>query len=224
MIAIETTRSRRPAAWLGSIGQQLERFTSPTGCPFAVLLVELRDLDGCAGTSRRRAWRPTESLERGAHRRAASRGTVADVERPGRYWLLAPGADRAERRVLAERLTRAVVLARRRRRRGAAGDRLGPRPPADGRQAAAAGRARGRRTLRGARQRRALSGPASAERRSAGRGAAGEGRGGAPSGDAEGGRVGGALPTTRVPIRTVSVTPSAAAAPAVRSQSAPMWL
>ena len=75
------------------------------------------------------------------------------------------------------------------------------------------GRARGCRPDRRARPRAQLAGDAAPPAM------------GAVSAPAGSPRVGtlGALPTTRVPIRTVSETPSAAAAPAVRSHSA-MWL
>ncbi len=98
-----------PAAWIGSIGHQLARFQED-GRPFAVLLVELLEID-----SLRRGESP-EELERLAKRvqdvladelRAVGPGSLT-CESPGRYWLLALNTDRAGADRLAERLTRAV--------------------------------------------------------------------------------------------------------------------
>ncbi len=108
-----------PVAWIGSIGRQLERFRRDA-LPFAVLLVELRDLDGL-----RRAGRPHEIprlADEVEQTLASELSAAADGrepgpvpwsgsltrERPGRYWLLAPETDRSETRMLAERLIGAV--------------------------------------------------------------------------------------------------------------------
>jgi hypothetical protein len=117
-----------PAAWIGSIGRQLEQFKQD-GLPFAVLLVDLFDLErighlalpeelsavtgeieaalaGEAGVSDRTdadpsvPGRPAGSLTR---------------ERAGRYWLLAPGSDVLATRMLAERLVRSLRAVVRRR-------------------------------------------------------------------------------------------------------------
>jgi GGDEF domain-containing protein len=120
-----------PAAWIGSIGRQLERFRRD-GQPFAVLLVELGDVqrlrrdDGPEETSllldqlehalaselRTAATPPpADGPEPG---RAAWSGSFT-CERPGRYWLLAPETDRRGAHGVAERLIAAVRgLARRR--------------------------------------------------------------------------------------------------------------
>jgi GGDEF domain-containing protein len=96
-----------PAAWIGSIGRRLER-REQDGLPFAVLLVELVDLErlhdpepsgevsrltGHVEDALARELRPADSLTR---------------ERPGRYWLLAPQTDGPGAQVLLERIARAV--------------------------------------------------------------------------------------------------------------------
>jgi GGDEF domain-containing protein len=114
-----------PAAWIGSIGRQLERFRRD-GQPFAVLLVELGDVqrlrrdDGTEETSLL-----LEQLEQALAselRSAATPPTPNDGpepggapwsgsftrERPGRYWLLAPATDGRGARGVAERLIAAV--------------------------------------------------------------------------------------------------------------------
>ncbi len=125
-----------PSAWVASIGRRLERYERD-GVPFAVLLVELADVDrlrhaelpgevarltGLIETALAGELRPADSLTR---------------ERPGRYWLLAPATDSASARTLAERLAGAA--------RGVASHRGAPLQvavgiatcPADGTQAAA---------------------------------------------------------------------------------------
>jgi GGDEF domain-containing protein len=96
-----------PAAWIGSIGRRLQRYEQD-GLPFAVLLVELLDierlqhaepLDGISRLSSEvqdalaRELRPADSLT---------------CERPGRYWLLTPQTDGVAARRLAEQLARAA--------------------------------------------------------------------------------------------------------------------
>lgn len=75
-----------PAAWIGSIGAQLEAFRQD-GRPFSVLLIEMLEpaaaLDAAAAT---------RALE---ERLGQWRGLTLTREGPGRYWLVAPGADRA---------------------------------------------------------------------------------------------------------------------------------
>jgi hypothetical protein len=75
-----------PAAWIGSIGAQLAAFEEH-GRPFSVLLIEMLEpasaLDAEAATS---------ALE---ERLGQWRGLTLTREGPGRYWLIAPGADRA---------------------------------------------------------------------------------------------------------------------------------
>jgi GGDEF domain-containing protein len=97
-----------PAAWVSSIGAQLERFDRD-GRPFAVLLVEPVELD------RLRRDEPEEELRRLAEGledtlRAELGGWSGSLtrERPCRCWLLAPGLDRAGAEHLAGRLLVAV--------------------------------------------------------------------------------------------------------------------
>ena len=99
-----------PAAWIRSIGRQLERFEED-GVSFAVLLVELRER-GTAGTAQI-AWEPLEELL--VEELGSSGGGTMTRERAGRYWLLAPGTDRLGAGVLAERLTRALEARARQR-------------------------------------------------------------------------------------------------------------
>jgi hypothetical protein len=75
-----------PAAWIGSIGGQLEAFEQDRR-PFAVLLIEM--LEPAAALDAREAMRALQD------RLGQWRGLTLTREGPGRYWLLAPGADRA---------------------------------------------------------------------------------------------------------------------------------
>jgi hypothetical protein len=99
-----------PAAWIGSIGAQLERFRRDK-LPFAVLLVELVELDRA-----RRNELPAElTVLAGLMEQALTDVLVASSgsltrERPGRCWLLAPDTDRAGASELAERLSVAVSV------------------------------------------------------------------------------------------------------------------
>jgi hypothetical protein len=101
-------REHGPAAWVSSIGAQLERFERDS-TPFAVLLVELFDNERL----RRREppadfMRLAEEMERAlADALGAWSGSLAR-ERPGRCWLLVPDGDRVGAERLAQRLTRAV--------------------------------------------------------------------------------------------------------------------
>ncbi|HEV3048550.1 MAG TPA: hypothetical protein VGY13_14445 [Solirubrobacteraceae bacterium] len=100
-------RDEGPVAWIGSIGAQLERFERD-GRPFAVLLVELAELE------RLRRERPAQELlalsgqlEREL---VAALGAAVSLtrERAGRCWLVAPGADRPRAEALARRLPGAI--------------------------------------------------------------------------------------------------------------------
>jgi GGDEF domain-containing protein len=108
-----------PAAWIGSIGRELERFARD-GRPFAVLLVEPDEIE-------RLRRQPEElasvdaSIER-ALSHTLTPGTdlaLAPLEQrpslmrqsPGRYWVLAQ-VDRARAEQLAERLGQAPAAAR----------------------------------------------------------------------------------------------------------------
>jgi GGDEF domain-containing protein len=101
-----------PAAWIRSIGRQLARFAEDER-PFAVLLVELRQIDEI-----RRAQPPSEvtrlsgqtedALAREVQARTAGSLTR---ESAGRYWLLAPDTGRSGAEVLAARVRQAVAAA-----------------------------------------------------------------------------------------------------------------
>lgn len=105
-------REEGPAAWIKSIGGQLEQYERDR-LPFAVLLVELRDIERLR----------REDLSRGlAGVLAGVEGALAAVlgqragsltrERPGRYWLLMPETDRVGARELAGSLAHAVASCR----------------------------------------------------------------------------------------------------------------
>ncbi len=126
-------REAGPAAWIGSIGGQLERF-EVDGRPFAVLLVELVRLrrEAQTGAGSPLAVQVEDVL---AGEVAPLRGSLTR-EAPGRYWLLAPETDRAGAQRLGERLT-AVVGSLLRARMSPAEVALGSAVcPADGREAA----------------------------------------------------------------------------------------
>jgi hypothetical protein len=106
-------REEGPAAWIGLIGAQLERFEHDRA-PFAVLLVELVDIE--------QLQRPghVEDLARaaGEMERALTGALGAWAgsftrERPGRCWLVAPETDLVGAELLAERLARAVAASHR---------------------------------------------------------------------------------------------------------------
>jgi GGDEF domain-containing protein len=107
-IEIRDERSAEgPAAWIDSIGRRLERHEQDRS-PFAVLLVELVDLE------RLRHAEPAEELSRlmslleDALARELRPADSLTRERPGRYWLLAPQTDGPGAQALLERIARAV--------------------------------------------------------------------------------------------------------------------
>lgn len=98
--------SEGPAAWIGSIGRRLERHAEDAA-PFAVLLIELADIDRL-----RHAERELDPLVGRVERALSGELRPADVltrERAGRYWLVTPDTDAGTARALAERLARAVA-------------------------------------------------------------------------------------------------------------------
>jgi GGDEF domain-containing protein len=130
-------REEGPSAWVDSIGAQLDRFERD-GVPFAVLLVELADVE------RLRHEQPADELARLSGRMERALADVLDAwsasftrERAGRCWVLVPGGDRVE----AERLARTLldgVSAREGRHGGSPPIAIGTAVcPDDGRQAAA---------------------------------------------------------------------------------------
>jgi GGDEF domain-containing protein len=96
-----------PAAWIGSIGRRLERHRQD-GSPFAVLLVELVDIE------RLRHAEPPEEMARLTSQvedmlaRGLRPADSLTRERPGRYWLLAAQADRAGAQALTEWIARTM--------------------------------------------------------------------------------------------------------------------
>jgi hypothetical protein len=98
-----------PAAWIGSIGAQLERFERD-GLPFAVLLVEPVDIERL-----RRDFAPEELAALSGRMEAAlvaglgSPSGPLTRERPGRCWLVMAQTDHERARELSERLARTVV-------------------------------------------------------------------------------------------------------------------
>ena len=124
-IEIHDTRGEEgPAAWVGSIGRELELFRR-NGVPFAVLLVEplgiellrtpapspsLRLLDDELQDALALALgvAPREGRARRGRGRSASAASLTR-ERAGRYWLLAPDVDQQAGARLADRLARAVL-------------------------------------------------------------------------------------------------------------------
>ncbi len=98
-----------PAAWIESIGGQLERYERDR-LPFAVLLVELAEIERLRDEERREELsRLAARLEQELAGVLGARSGSLTRERPGRCWLLVPQTDRAGARELAERLARAVA-------------------------------------------------------------------------------------------------------------------
>jgi hypothetical protein len=102
-------REEGPAAWIGSIGAQLERFEQGRQ-PFAVLLVELVDSERV-----RREESPEDlarlagQMEQALAGALGTRSASLTLERPGRCWVLAPETDVLGAERLAERLASAVA-------------------------------------------------------------------------------------------------------------------
>jgi GGDEF domain-containing protein len=101
-----------PAAWIRSIGRELERFALD-GRPFAVLLIELMEAERLHRSAPPDEW-PALAAEVERTLRAQLRSTPGRQagsltrEAPGRFWLLAPEVDAAGAGALAERLEHAV--------------------------------------------------------------------------------------------------------------------
>ena len=118
-----------PAAWIGSIGSQLEQFKQD-GLPFAVLLVDLFDLErlshvalpdelsavtGEIEAALARELRITDGPDAnsrsgpaGGPSGAGQPGGSLTRERAGRYWLLARETDGLASKMFAERLVRSL--------------------------------------------------------------------------------------------------------------------
>jgi hypothetical protein len=98
-----------PAAWIGSIGSQLERFERDR-LPFAVLLVELVEIERMSRAGRGSdVAGPLDRVEQTLSTVLGAHGSITR-ERPGRYWLVMADTDRSGARYLAERLARAVAV------------------------------------------------------------------------------------------------------------------
>jgi GGDEF domain-containing protein len=96
-----------PTAWIASIARLLERYERDRA-PFAVLLVELADIERL-----RHAELPGEVSRLTGLVEAALSGELRPAdsltrESPGRYWLLAPETDSGGATALAERMASAV--------------------------------------------------------------------------------------------------------------------
>jgi len=126
-----------PAAWVSSIGAQLERFERD-GQPFAVLLVEPRELEQLRREAGEEELRHVgERMERALLAELGAWSGSLTRERPGRCWLLAPDTDDPGARRLAQRLLVAGASATDHRGRPLALAVGTAVCPEDGRQAAA---------------------------------------------------------------------------------------
>jgi len=107
-----------PAAWIGSIGAQLQRFSADR-LPFAVLLLELGggEAPGVGAPVDERLAAAVEHLLQGEvasapRLRQSGEGTrvpgVVTRERSGRYWLVVSATDRDAAAALADRLTTGI--------------------------------------------------------------------------------------------------------------------
>jgi GGDEF domain-containing protein len=115
-IAIRDERGEQgPAAWIGSIGAQLERFAAD-GLPFAVLLVEILEIERLRREeSADEVSRLAGHVEQAIVAELRGRSSALTRERPGRCWLLVPRTDGDGAAALAERLLRGVTYAVRHR-------------------------------------------------------------------------------------------------------------
>jgi GGDEF domain-containing protein len=101
-----------PAAWIRSIGRELDRFAIE-GRPFAVLLIELMDAASLKRSEppeevMRLAGQVQRTLESELWSLSERAGASLTREAPGRFWLLAPGIEALRVRALAEQIEHAV--------------------------------------------------------------------------------------------------------------------
>jgi GGDEF domain-containing protein len=101
-----------PAAWIRSIGRELERFARDPR-PFTVLLIELMDLERLNRTELpeqvlRLSARVERTLELELRTTSDPGGGALTREAPGRFWLLAPGIGVLRAGALADRVAHAV--------------------------------------------------------------------------------------------------------------------
>jgi hypothetical protein len=81
-----------PTAWIDSIGRRLERYRRD-GSPFAVLLVEIVDVERLRHAERAGEVARLTSLLEDVLARGLRPADSLTCESPGRYWLLAPQTD-----------------------------------------------------------------------------------------------------------------------------------
>jgi GGDEF domain-containing protein len=101
-----------PAAWIRSIGRELERFALE-GRPFAVLLIELMHAERLNRSEPpeevlRVAGQVQRTLESELWTLLERAGASITREAPGRFWMLAPGVDALRVGALAEQVQHAV--------------------------------------------------------------------------------------------------------------------
>jgi GGDEF domain-containing protein len=101
-----------PAAWIRSIGRELERFALD-GRPFAVLLIELMDAERLHRSELREdvlrvAGQVQRTLESDLWTLSERAGASLTREAPGRFWMLAPGIDALRVGALAEQIAHTV--------------------------------------------------------------------------------------------------------------------
>jgi GGDEF domain-containing protein len=96
-----------PTAWIDSIGRRLERYRRD-GSPFAVLLVEIVDVERLRHAEHAGEVARLTSLLEDVLARGLRPADSLTCESPGRYWLLAPQTDEPGARLLAERIARSV--------------------------------------------------------------------------------------------------------------------
>jgi GGDEF domain-containing protein len=106
-IEIRDVRGEGPSAWIGSIGRRLERYEED-GLPFAVLLVEVVDMDRLAQAGSASGVSQLIGRVEAALSEELRPADLLTHESQGRYWLVTPETDGVGVRMLAERLARSV--------------------------------------------------------------------------------------------------------------------
>ena len=109
-IEVRDTRGEEgPAAWIGSIDRRLERHREDR-LPFAVLLIELLDIERLAHAEPRRELARLIALSERAIGDQLRPADLLTRENLGRYWLVTPETNAPGAQMLAERLARTVRL------------------------------------------------------------------------------------------------------------------
>ncbi len=106
-IAIHDARGEGPAAWVQAIGGSLERHARD-GLPFAVLLVEVLDVERLARAEPAAEIAHLLTQLEGVLRQELRPHDAITLESRGRWWLTVPLLDARGARSLAERLARAA--------------------------------------------------------------------------------------------------------------------